>query len=43
MIILDFITRGLLIAGLIIGLVSIIRDIKNGELRGFFGDDEGEE
>lgn len=40
MIILDFITRGLLIAGLVIGLVSIIRDIKNGELKNFFGDDE---
>ena len=40
MIILDIITRGLLIAGLIIGLVSIIRDIKNGELKNFFGDDE---
>lgn len=40
MIILDIITRGLLIAGVVIGLVSIIRDIKNGELKNFFGDDE---
>ena len=40
MMILDIITRGLLIAGLIIGLVSIIRDIKNGELKNFFGDNE---
>lgn len=43
MMILDIITRGLLIAGLIIGLVSIIKDIKNGDLKNFFRNDEGEE
>lgn len=40
MIVLDFIIRGLLITGLIISLVSIIKDIKNGDLKNFFGDDE---
>ena len=36
MIILDLIVRAMLIVGLVIGLKSIIEDIKNDELKDFF-------
>ena len=38
MIILDIITRLLILTAFIVGLVSFIKDVKSGELKNFFGD-----
>lgn len=43
MMILDIIVRLVLFIVLIYGIITIIKDIKNGELKDFFGDDEEEE
>ncbi len=43
MFLLDIFTRLLILTAFIVGLVSFIKDVKSGELKGFFGDNEEDE
>ena len=43
MILLDIFTRLLILTAFIVGLVSFIKDVKNGDLKNFFGDNEEDE